>query len=345
MKKYCCVLCALTVLWISCNKHEKETLVTQYVDPFIGTADHGHVFPGATVPFGGIQLSPDNPRSAWDWCSGYHYSDSIISSFSHTHLSGTGIGDLQDIRFLPTLTRPQDETPAQYIQANYAKFSHTNEKAEPGYYRVELDNGIITELSATTRCGIHYYQYPANAVNGLIIDLTTARNWDRTLEASIKKVNNRTLTGYRKSKGWANDQRVYFIIEFSQDVEVFAGKNRFSPLDNGQKIKADSCYAWVDFGNKTNKILAKVSLSSANIDGAEANMQKELPHWSFDKVKRRRQSRLEKRTIQNKSRKQQRRRFKSFLHSSVSYLPRPLHLFRRTGQLQRSRRGNPQCWQ
>lgn len=286
MKKYCCVLCALTVLWISCNKHEKETLVTQYVDPFIGTADHGHVFPGATVPFGGIQLSPDNPRSAWDWCSGYHYSDSIISSFSHTHLSGTGIGDLQDIRFLPTLTRPQDETPAQYIQANYAKFSHTNEKAEPGYYRVELDNGIITELSATTRCGIHYYQYPAHAVNGLIIDLTTARNWDRTLEASIKKVNNRTLTGYRKSKGWANDQRVYFIIEFSQDVEVFAGKNRFSPLDNGQKIKADSCYAWVDFGNKTNKILAKVSLSSANIDGAEANMQKELPHWSFDKVKR-----------------------------------------------------------
>ena len=210
----------------------------------------------------------------------------IISSFSHTHLSGTGIGDLQDIRFLPTLTRPQDETPAQYIQANYAKFSHTNEKAEPGYYRVELDNGIITELSATTRCGIHYYQYPAHAVNGLIIDLTTARNWDRTLEASIKKVNNRTLTGYRKSKGWANDQRVYFIIEFSQDVEVFAGKNRFSPLDNGQKIKADSCYAWVDFGNKTNKILAKVSLSSANIDGAEANMQKELPHWSFDKVKR-----------------------------------------------------------
>lgn len=286
MKRYFCVLCAFAVLSISCSKHEKETPITQYVDPFIGTAEHGHVFPGATVPFGGIQLSPDNPRSAWDWCSGYHYSDSIISSFSHTHLSGTGIGDLQDIRFLPTLTRPQDERPAGYIQANYAKFSHENEKAEPGYYRVELDNGIITELSATTRCGIHYYQYPANAVNGLIIDLTTARNWDRTLEASIKKVNNRTLTGYRKSRGWANDQRVYFIIEFSQDVDVFAGKDKFSPLGNGQKVKADSCYAWVDFGNKTNKILAKVSLSSANIDGAEANMQKELPHWSFDKVKR-----------------------------------------------------------
>ncbi|MCM1030579.1 MAG: GH92 family glycosyl hydrolase [Oscillibacter sp.] len=286
MIKYFCALCVFAVLLISCNKREKETLVTQYVDPFIGTAEHGHVFPGATVPFGGIQLSPDNPRSSWDWCSGYHYSDSIISSFSHTHLSGTGIGDLQDIRFLPTLTRPQEEIPARYIQANYAKFSHENEKAEPGYYRVELDNGIITELSATTRCGIHYYQYPANAVNGLVIDLTTARNWDRTMESCIKKVNNRTLSGYRKSRGWANDQRVYFVIEFSQDVEVFAGREKFSPLSNGQQIKADSCYAWVDFGNKTNKILAKVSLSSANIDGAEANMQKELPHWSFDKVKR-----------------------------------------------------------
>lgn len=286
MIKYFCALCVFAVLLLSCNKREKETLVTQYVDPFIGTAEHGHVFPGATVPFGGIQLSPDNPRSAWDWCSGYHYSDSVISSFSHTHLSGTGIGDLQDIRFLPTLTRPQDEIPARYIQANYAKFSHENEKAEPGYYRVELDNGIITELSATTRCGIHYYQYPANAVNGLVIDLTTARNWDRTTESCIKKVNNRTLSGYRKSRGWANDQRVYFVIEFSQDVEVFAGKEKFSPLSKDQQIKADSCYAWVDFGNKTNKILAKVSLSSANIDGAEANMQKELPHWSFDKVKR-----------------------------------------------------------
>ncbi|MDR1756063.1 MAG: GH92 family glycosyl hydrolase [Culturomica sp.] len=289
MKKHLTLACFLLLLFLpsACNSHEKEVKLVEYVDPFIGTGGHGHCFPGATVPFGGIQLSPDNPRSDWDWCSGYHWSDSIISSFSHTHLSGTGIGDLQDIRFLPVLTRPDSAIPAaRYIQENYARFSHQNEEAEPGYYRVQFDNGIVTELSVTERCGFHYYQFPANPVQGLVLDLTTARNWDRTAEASLKKVNNRTLQGHRKSRGWARDQRVYFVIEFSQDVEVLAGKNRLRPLQNGQKITADSCYAWIDFGSNTNKILAKISLSSANCEGAEANLNKELPHWSFDKVKR-----------------------------------------------------------
>lgn len=271
----------------SCSNKEKDPKITEYVNPFIGTAEHGHCFPGATVPFGAIQLSPDNPRSGWDWCSGYHYSDSIISSFSHTHLSGTGIGDLQDIRFLPVITKPDtNRNAADYIRSGYARFSHDNEQAEPGYYRVKFDNGIITELAVTPRCGFHYYQYPANSVHGLTLDLTTSRNWDKTTEASLKKINNRTLQGYRKSTGWAADQRVYFTIEFSQDVEVLAGKNTLKPLQNGQKIVTDSCYAWIDFGCKTDKILAKISLSSANIDGADANLKKELPHWSFDKVKR-----------------------------------------------------------
>lgn len=285
---YCLLLFSVFfVLFTGCRKREKELKIIEYVDPFIGTAGHGHCFPGAAVPFGGIQLSPDNPRNGWDWCSGYHYSDSIISSFSHTHLSGTGIGDLQDIRLLPVITKPDSgENTASYIRKNYARFSHDNEQAEPGYYRVKFDNGIITELSVTPRCGFHYYQYPAHSVHGLTLDLTTASNWDRSTESSIKKLNNRTLQGYRKSTGWAKDQRVYFTIEFSQDVEVFAGKNTFSPLGNGQKIVCDSCYAWIDFGDKTDKILAKISLSSANVDGTEANLKKELPHWSFDKVKR-----------------------------------------------------------
>ncbi len=289
MKKHLTLACFLFPLFLlpACTSDEKEVKMVEYVDPFIGTGGHGHCFPGATVPFGGIQLSPDNPRSGWDWCSGYHYSDSIISSFSHSHLSGTGIGDLQDIRFLPVLTRPDSTVPAaRYVQENYARFSHRNEEAAPGYYRVQFENGIVTELSATERCGFHYYQFPANPVQGLVLDLTTARNWDRTAEASLKKVNNRTLQGYRKSRGWARDQRVYFVIEFSQDVEVLAGKNRLLPLQNGQKITADSCYAWIDFGSNTNKILAKISLSSANCEGAEANLNEELPHWSFDKVKR-----------------------------------------------------------
>lgn len=281
------IVVAISIFCTSCRNSEKEPKITEYVNPFIGTAGHGHCFPGAIVPFGGIQLSPDNPREGWDWCSGYHYTDSIISSFSHTHLSGTGIGDLQDIRFLPVITAPDsNQKAAEYIHANYARFSHDNEYAEPGYYTVTFDNGIKTELSVTDRCGFHYYQYPENATYGLTIDLTTARNWDRTTEVCIKKVNNRTLSGYRKSRGWANDQRVYFVIEFSQDCNVLAGRNELRPLNNGQRIVSDSCYAWIDFGKTTNKVLAKISISSANCDGAEANLAYELPHWSFDKVKR-----------------------------------------------------------
>lgn len=281
------LLIPFLVLNNACHRQEKELKVTKYVNPFTGTDGHGHCFPGATIPFGGIQVSPDNPRSAWDWCSGYHYSDSIISSFSHTHLSGTGIGDLQDIRLLPVITRPEaDENAADYVVSNYARFSHQNESAEPGYYQVKLDNGIITALSATRRCGFHYYQYPPNSTHGLILDLTTARNWDKTIESSIKKINNRTIQGYRKSRGWANDQRVYFVMEFSQDVDVRAGKTTLTELGNGQKFTADSCYAWIDFGNTTDQVLTKVSISSANYDGAAANLKKEIPHWSFDKVKR-----------------------------------------------------------
>ncbi len=272
---------------LNCQPKEQELKITEYINPFIGTANHGHCFPGAIVPFGGIQLSPDNPRSGWDWCSGYHYTDSIISSFSLTHLSGTGIGDLQDIRFLPVISRPDTSiSPAEYIQSGYARFSHNNEHAEPGYYSVVFDNGIKTELSVTQRCGILYYQYPDHTAHALTIDLSTARNWDNTIETSIRKINNRTLEGYRKSRGWASDQRVYFVIEFSQDCQVLAGKDNLTPLENGQRFTGTGCYLWIDFGDKTNKILAKVSISSANTEGALANLEKEISHWSFDKVKK-----------------------------------------------------------
>lgn len=283
------ILLSLLILFslFSCQSQDNELKITEYVNPFIGTADHGHCFPGAIVPFGGIQFSPDNPRAGWDWSSGYHYSDSIISSFSLTHLSGTGIGDLQDIRFLPVVTRPDSSvSPEEYIQSGYARFSHSQEQAEPGYYSICFDNGIKTELAVTPRCGIQYYQYPENVAHALTIDLATARNWDNTTETSIRKINNRMLEGYRKSRGWARDQRVYFVIEFSQDCQVMAGKDKFQPLENGQKITDKGCYIWVDFGEKTNKILAKVSISSANTEGALANLEKELSHWSFDKVKR-----------------------------------------------------------
>lgn len=241
------------------------------------------VSPGRPSVWPGIQLSPDNPRSGWEWCSGYHYSDSIISSFSHSHLSGTGIGDLQDIRLLPVTTRPQvGEKAIDFITKGYAKFSHANETAEPGYYSVTFDNGIKTELTVTSRCGMHSYQYPTNSVYGLTLDLTTARNWDRTVMTSIKKINNRTIQGYRKSTGWAKEHNVYFFMEFSQDVDVWAGNDTLKLLKNGQKLVSNQGYAFIDFGTTTNKVLVKVSLSSANCEGAAANLDKELSHWSFD---------------------------------------------------------------
>ena len=280
------LLIAILSLLIACEQ-ENESRVTDFVDPFIGTGAHGHCFPGATVPFGGVQLSPDNPRSGWDWCSGYHYSDNTISSFSHTHLSGTGIGDLQDIRMLPTIKRPEPGVhPLAFIQSAYATFSHAHEAAEPGYYCVTFDNGIKTELSVTKRCGIHAYQFPTDAVYGMTLDLTTPRNWDAPVESSLKKVNNRTIEGYRKSTGWAKDQRVYFSIQFSQDIELWAGSDSLSLLKNGEKIVGRSVYAWIDFGKTTNKVMAKVGISSANTEGAAANLAKEMPHWSFDKVRR-----------------------------------------------------------
>lgn len=281
------LLICLVVILLSCQKEKETTRLTDYVDPFIGTDGQGHCFPGAAVPFGGIQLSPDNPKSGWEWCSGYHYSDSVISSFSHSHLSGTGIGDLQDIRLLPVSRQPQaGENAIDFIKSGYAKFSHANEIAEPGYYSVTFDNGIKTELSVTERCGMHSYQFPQNSVYGVTLDLTTARNWDQTRMTSIKKINNRTIQGYRKSTGWANEHNVYFFMEFSQDVEVWAGNDTLKQLKNGQKLVSEKGYAWIDFGKTTNKVLVKVSLSSANCEGAAANLDKELPHWSFDKVRR-----------------------------------------------------------
>lgn len=286
MKNAFFILCLLLVL-SSCRKNDRELKVTEYADPFIGTAGEGNCFPGAVFPFGGIQLSPDNPHRNQASPAGYRYSDSIVASFSHTHLSGSPIADFQDIRFLPVITQPDSTlSPTDYLQTNYARFSHSKEQAEPGYYSVVFDNGIKTELSVTERCAMHYYQFPDNTPHALTIDLSAGTSGDDTFEASIRKVNNRTLEGFRKSGGWAKDQRVYFVIEFSQDCQVMAGTEKFEPLNNGQKIRGKVCYAWIDFGEKTDKILCKISLSSANTEGAAANLESELSHWSFDKVKR-----------------------------------------------------------
>ncbi|WP_257658343.1 GH92 family glycosyl hydrolase [Parapedobacter lycopersici] len=204
-------LSACILLSIASIYSRAQSPLASYVDPFIGTGGHGHTFPGATVPFGMVQLSPDNGRQGWDWCSGYHYSDSLIAGFSHTHLSGTGIGDWLDISVMP-LTTPLADTAAP----PRIPFSHADEGASPGYYHVTLGNGVKAELTATARCGYHRYTFPQGSAPTLRFDLGFHVNWDTPTETHITILNDSTLVGYRYSTGWAQAQRIYFAARTSK---------------------------------------------------------------------------------------------------------------------------------
>jgi predicted alpha-1,2-mannosidase len=250
-----------------------------YVNPFVGTGGHGHTFPGATVPFGMVQLSPDTRiDGSWDGCSGYHYSDSIIYGFSHTHLNGTGCSDYGDILFMPfTGTTTTDSK-------KYASlFSHNNEKATAGYYSVKLTNGVDVELTSTTRVGLHRYTFPQNKAAHVILDLT---HRDKTLDSYVKITGPRTIEGFRRSEAWAKDQYIYFVAEFSEDftVETFVNntilKDQKDNYYNGQNVKAIFTFA-----NTKKVVLLKVGISTVSVEGAKKNMQAELPDWDFNKTK------------------------------------------------------------
>jgi predicted alpha-1,2-mannosidase len=189
--------------------------LTKYVDPFLGTGGHGHVYPGATIPFGMVQLSPDNGNEGWDWCSGYHYSSNTIAGFSHTHLSGTGIGDWCDISLLPL-------TDTSLIRQEKIKlnFSHKNEKAKPGFYSVKLNNEINCELTASKRTGFHRYTFPTKE-GWIRFDMGFQINWDKTTEGELSILNDSTLVGYRYSTGWAKGQKVYFAARFNSNIQSF----------------------------------------------------------------------------------------------------------------------------
>ncbi|HKK43934.1 MAG TPA: hypothetical protein VJ964_00310, partial [Balneolaceae bacterium] len=206
MKKifYCCV--GLLMIMSACRQGQKiaGNKPISYVDPFIGTGGHGHTYPGATVPFGMVQVSPDNGKGGWDYSSGYHYPDSTIAGFSMTHLSGTGIGDLEDLSFMPFTGSKADTAKG----AVYSTYSHKNEHAEPGYYSVKMDNGIIVNLTASSRTGLYRYRFPEDAKPAVSLDLGFSINWDNPTDTYIKMVNDTLVTGYRMSTGWAHDQKV-----------------------------------------------------------------------------------------------------------------------------------------
>ncbi|MGK9126140.1 GH92 family glycosyl hydrolase [Olivibacter sp. SA151] len=261
----------------------QERKLVDYVDPFIGTGGHGHTFPGATVPFGMVQLSPDNGQAGWDWCSGYHYSENHIAGFSHTHLSGTGIGDWLDISVMPLLYPLKDETAD--IRAT---FNHRNEKASPGYYEVELDNKIKAALTATERVGYHRYQFPNQSIPVLRLDLGFHLNWDSPTETYVKVLDDSTLVGYRYSTGWAKVQRVYFALRTSQPFKeaILAGHGVQSAQIKAAKTeeKGKGISAQLVFDEQQKNIEIKVALSMTDENKALQALG-EIGDWNFARVK------------------------------------------------------------
>lgn len=271
----------------SSQKGQEMEDLTQFVDPRIGTGGHGHVFYGANVPYGFIQLGPTSIPQSWDWVSGYHVSDSTVIGFSHTHLSGTGIGDLHDINVMPVVgevTYSRGDA-SSYETGLWSYSDRSKEVVTPGYYRTHLSRyNVDVELTATKRVGFHKYTFLGNESPAIVFDMVNGGCWDKTTEAVIRVVNDSTVSGYRYSKGWADDQRVFFRAEFSRkfdNVEFIVNDS----VKEGNMAKGAQLFARVNFaaGNQE-PVYMKVALSPTSEEGAQLNMQTELSGWDFEKT-------------------------------------------------------------
>ncbi|MBB3186527.1 GH92 family glycosyl hydrolase [Microbacter margulisiae] len=281
------IFVVVLLAWFSGGKASSQDL-TQYVDPFIGTGAHGHTFPGPCLPHGMVQVSPDTGEDGWDWCSGYHDSDTSLMGFSLTHLSGTGAADLGDILFMAYTggwkTEPgSKEHPGEGYRSI---FSHQDEQASAGYYSVMLKSyGIKAELTATARCALQRYTYPKTGDRDMIIDLGRGIQ-NKTVSSSIRFVGDDAVEGYRQSTGWAHDRYVYFYAKFNQPIEKKA-------IDNDGQIEEDKAAgtgkiekALIRFSGTTGQpVLVKVSISAVSIANAKANLESGLPGWDFSAVR------------------------------------------------------------
>ena len=280
MKKsnICLSVCFLVFQKICCA----QVNPIQYVNPFIGTGGHGHTYPGATVPFGMVQLSPDTRTDqSWDGCSGYHQSDSLIYGFTHTHLSGTGCSDYGDILLMPTIGKPVFDN-----KKYSSRFSHQKEKASPGYYSAHLeDDNIDAELTATQRVGFHKYTFPKTDQANIILDLA---HRDKVLESSMQLVNETTVEGMRRSQNWAKNQVIYFVMQFSKPylaADFFIDSLNLT-IRGISGITKESQKVNFQFTTAANEaIYIKVGISGVSIEGARKNLQTELPGWDFNKTK------------------------------------------------------------
>ncbi|MDC3050683.1 GH92 family glycosyl hydrolase [Flavobacteriales bacterium] len=265
MKK---IYAVILVILVACQPNEKQLI--DYVNPFIGTGGHGHTYPGAASPFGMVQLSPDSRLEGWDGCGAYHYSDSVIYGFSHTHLSGTGISDYADILLMPTTGDLLLNNGAYDTDGYSSSFSHDNEFAQPGFYQVQLDDyNIGVELTVSPRVGFHRYTFPTNEAAQVILDL---EHRDNLMAVHLEQVDSVTLKGYRYSNQWATDQRIHFHAKFSSPIQKLV-------------YRSDSLVVGMIFGELDTPLLVKVGISAVDMLGAKQNLDAEIPHWDFNKTK------------------------------------------------------------
>lgn len=283
--KYWIGTAALAACLTACETSEKTTEdLADLVNPLIGTDYTGNVYPGANAPFGMVQLSPDNGRNGWDWIAGYFYPDTTIAGFSHTHLSGTGAGDLYDISFMPVV--PPVKT-TQGVLGPYSTFSHDDETVKANYYQVLLkDYGINVELVATQRCGMQRYTFPKTEEATVILNLAKAMNWDYTMGSELRIVDDRTIEGYRFSEGWAKDQRVYFVTQFSQPFTQSTIDTITSQHRNSFYAGRKSHIGTFVFNTTDNpQVIVRTAISPVDIEGARKNLAAEMPDFEFEKVR------------------------------------------------------------
>ena len=269
---------SIALILTACSKNEPQSDYTQFVNPLIGTDYTGNTYPGAQVPFGMVQLSPDNGLPGWDRIAGYFYPDSTIAGFSHTHLSGTGAGDLYDISFLP-VTEPVSVAPDPL--GIHSKFSHSDESASAGYYQVRLtDYDINVELTATQRCGIQRYTFPKGKQPIVLLNLAKAMNWDFTKDTEITVIDSVTIAGYRFSDGWARDQKLYFCTRFSRPftkheitADSVALKGEYIGMAKNARFEFDE--------TENQEIVVSTALSCTSVENARKNLAAEVPTDDF----------------------------------------------------------------
>lgn len=265
----------------------KEPAPLNAVDPYIGSGGHGHVFVGASVPYGAVQAGPTNIVKGWDWCSGYHYSDSVVIGFPQTHLSGTGIGDLGDVMIMPYTGTPnaysEEEDGHGTKSHTGSKYTHEQETARPGYYAVQLlDYKTKVEITATERVALHRYSFPKGQDGKVLIDLEQGIGWDAPTETYLEQKDAYTLVGYRFSKGWAADQRLWFAIKTSVPVKQLELLDANQPA-SGKSLKAVKTKGILTFANG-GTVQLKIGISPVSSEGALANITAEVPDWNFEKT-------------------------------------------------------------